>query len=158
LTWGEHPLKNLDPEFTLPEMARTAGRMPCFHNRYGRNKLMSKISTTIYKGKTIYIIDLSKMQSQQVVPTLQEAQASISSLPAKSALILTDATDAVYNQESSNAIKAFSKYNTPYIKASAVVGADGLRAILLQAVAALTNREIKPFKTRAEALEWLAAH
>jgi hypothetical protein len=49
-------------------------------------------------------------------------------------------------------------HNTPYIKASAVVGANGIRLVLLQTAIFLTRREIKAFPTRQKAMDWLASH
>jgi len=71
--------------------------------------------------------------------------------------VMTDVTGATYNQEVANAIKSFVQDNTPHIKASAVVGADGVRLVLLNTVIFLTRRELKTFKTRQEAQEWLAS-
>jgi hypothetical protein len=116
---------------------------------------MEKCTSVIHRGKTIIFVDISNTFPEQAISILTEAQKKISALPPKSALILTDASNAVYNTESSNAMKEFSKNNTPFVKASAVVGAEGLRAVLLQAIAALTRREIKSCKTRIEAMDWL---
>jgi hypothetical protein len=79
-------------------------------------------------------------------------------LPRNSVLILTDATNAIYNKESAKAMKDFASKNTPFVKASAVVGADGFRAVLLEAIRSLTKRKIKACKNRADAMEWLANH
>jgi hypothetical protein len=109
-----------------------------------------------HKGKKIGVVDLSDIKSgTDAVPILQEAQKQISSQAPKSALILTDATNSTYDRASSSAIKEFASKNTPFVKASAVVGADGLRAVLLKTVALITRREIKLFKSRPEAMDWL---
>ncbi len=115
-------------------------------------KPFEKIS---YKGEQICVVHISNSAPKESISLIKEAQQRIARLPPESGLILTDVTDAVYNQEGAAAIKEFALHNTPYVKASAVVGADGLRSISLKSVALLTRREIKPFKTRDEALEWL---
>ena len=118
---------------------------------------MNSSHTVIHKGKTVLIVDVSNSQPGQVGDVLVEAHKKVAQMGPKSALILLDATNAVYNATSSSAIKDFSSKNTPFVKASAVVGADGLRAVLLQTVAIITGREIKSCKSRAEALDWLVA-
>ena len=47
--------------------------------------------------------------------------------------------------------------NTPYIKASAVVGVEGMKAVLQTAVSMQDRREIAAFATRGEAMDWLAS-
>ena len=113
--------------------------------------------TVSYQGKTIVIVDIANTKPDEAIAALQEAQQQISKLPPKSALILTDATNAVYNKASSAAMKDFAAKNTPFVKASAVVGADGIRTILLEAVRLLTRREIRACATREEAMAWLAS-
>ncbi len=116
---------------------------------------MKPIETIVHKGKSIVIVDISGCNTDEVALTISEASKKISALPPKSGLILTDVTATIYNQATSNYIKDFSSKNTPFVKASAVVGADGLREVLLKTVAMITKREIKPFDTRAEAFDWL---
>ena len=118
---------------------------------------MDRVQTLIHQGKGIILVDLSRCSPAQVMEVLPVAQALIAAQPARSARVLTDATDATHTRDVSEAMRAFSAANTPYVKASAVVGATGGRAILLQSVALFTRREIKPFETRAEALDWLAS-
>jgi hypothetical protein len=109
-----------------------------------------------HKGKRIVIVDISNCTSDKISPFLDEAQRKIATFPPKSALILTEVTNAVYDKVTSDAMKAFSSKNTPYVKASAVVGADGLRSVLLTTIAIVTRRDIKSFKSRADAMDWLA--
>lgn len=117
---------------------------------------MKPFEKIVHKGKQICVVDISDSKPEEAVVYLKNAQKEIASLPPKSALVITDATNAVYNKESSAAMKEFVQKNTPYIRASAVIGADGLRSILLKTIAMITKRDIKPCKTREEAKEWLA--
>jgi hypothetical protein len=110
-----------------------------------------------YKGKSIVMVDISNTTTEQVVTALKDAQAKISRLPANSALIMTDATKAAYTQETGMAIKEFAAKNTPYVKASAVVGIEGIKSVLQTAVAMQNKRDIAAFATRGEAMDWLAS-
>jgi hypothetical protein len=49
----------------------------------------------------------------------------------------------------------FVKFNTPYIKAGAVVGLTGAMKAMYMAVTAFAGRELSLFPTREKALEWL---
>jgi hypothetical protein len=90
----------------------------------------------------------------QVLP---EAQQIISGMEQKSALILTDVTNAKYDKNVAEGIKNFVKNNSPYVKASAVVGVEGVQAILLQTAIFITRRDIKTFPNRNEAINWLVS-
>ena len=119
---------------------------------------MSSYSTVIHQGKTIILVDIANTWPEEAILAMAEAQKKITLLPLSSVLILTDVTNTIFTNASLNALKSFASKNTPYVKASAVVGAEGLRAALHQMIVTITRREIKAFKSRAEALDWLAAH
>ncbi len=119
-------------------------------------KPLKPFDSISYNGKTIHIVDISNTKPEEAIAVLAEVQAHLSLLPDRSALVLTDASNAVFNSASAKAMKDFSVANTPRAKAVAVVGADGLRAVLLETIRILTRREIKSFKTRQAALTWLA--
>ncbi len=118
---------------------------------------MSRVKTISQNGKSIIVVDLSKGQEEEILATLKEASALICKQSPKSARILTDVTNATYTKTVSDAIKAFSANNSAYVHASAVVGIDGIRYVLLQAVIVLTRREIKAFPSQVAALNYLAS-
>ncbi|MBK7230286.1 MAG: STAS/SEC14 domain-containing protein [Ignavibacteriales bacterium] len=114
---------------------------------------MKSFGSVIHKGKRICVVDISNSQLYDAIKVLQDGQNQISKLTAKSALILSDITDST---NSTSAIKEFISHNTPYVKAFAVVGAKRLRVLFLKTISVLIGREIKSFKNRNEALDWLA--
>jgi hypothetical protein len=85
-----------------------------------------------YKDKVVFIFDISGTQPEEAIIAMREAQKEISKQPLRSVLILTDATDAVFNYASVNALKEFTAKNTPFIKASASLGSDDMREVLLK--------------------------
>ncbi|MCE1254854.1 MAG: hypothetical protein LWX83_15065 [Anaerolineae bacterium] len=117
---------------------------------------MKRVDLQNVKGKSIVMVDLSNLSGKDVSEVLSDAKNVISRLGEKKALVLTDVTGAKYDKEVAEAIKDFTKFNTPYIKGSAVVGAIGVQSVLLQTVVFLTRREIKTFTNRGEAVDWLA--
>ncbi len=108
-----------------------------------------------HKGKSIILINLSNCSAQTTFTVLDEAAEIIAKSAPKSALLLTDSTNAVYNSDVSTAMKNFSSKNTPYVKGSAVVGADAMRKVLVAAIRVATKRDIKTFDTREQAMDWL---
>ena len=49
----------------------------------------------------------------------------------------------------------YASHNTPYIKASALVGVSGVQKVVLAAIKALTGRDFYLADTMEEAQEWL---
>lgn len=119
---------------------------------------MERIEIQKYESKSIVLVDLSKLKPDETIKILPEAQKIISKMGEKSALILTDVTGANYNREVADGIKEFVKNNSPYVKASAVVGVEGISDVLLQTVIFLSRREIKSFNNRVDATNWLLTH
>jgi hypothetical protein len=117
---------------------------------------MERIQKILRKGKTIVLVDLSNCEPAETLAVLPTAKMVISNFPPKSGLVLTDTTKSRYTKEVASAIKDFASSNTPFIKASAVVGVEGAASILLQTVIFISRREIKVFGSRQEAMDWLA--
>lgn len=118
---------------------------------------MERVKNLTCKGKTVILIDLSHCPPQETIAVVEEAKKAVSRLASKSGLVLTDVKGAHYNPEVAAAIKDLVSHNTPFLKASAVVGAEGTAAVLLQTAIFLTRRELKSCGTREEALEYLAS-
>jgi hypothetical protein len=118
---------------------------------------MSRVQTITQKGKNIISIDLSNCKPTDAIATIHEAKRVITKQAPKSALVLTDVTNAVYDKDVANAIKDFTNANTPYMKGSAVIGADGVRRVLLDTIIFLTRRELKTFPSRELAISWLVS-
>jgi hypothetical protein len=119
---------------------------------------MERVRKLFHQGKEIVLIDLSNTRPEETLAVLPTAEKIITNHPFKSVLVLTDVTNATYNKDVADGIKGFVKANTPHIKASAVVGADGIRGILLSTVIYLSRREIKTCHDRPSAMSWLAGH
>ncbi len=119
---------------------------------------MDRVSVIQYQEKEIVLLDFSNGRPQDTVGAIPEAMKLIAERGQKTkSLVLTDVTGAIYNKDVAEGIKDLVKNNTPYIKASAVVGADGVRLILLQTVIYLSRRDLKTFSTRQEAMDWLVS-
>ncbi|MHC1783145.1 MAG: hypothetical protein AB9891_10400 [Anaerolineaceae bacterium] len=118
---------------------------------------MSYVTVEKHNDKDIVHINLADCPTNEVPATLQAAHTIIKKFPLKSVLVYTDVTNAAYTKEIANAMKDFTRDNTPYVKASAVRGAEGIRMVLLQTVALMTRREMKTFDDEKTAKDWLTA-
>lgn len=117
---------------------------------------MSRISVVEHRGKQIMVMDFSHLRpGDEFLASVAEAEAWIASHPPKSVLSIFDATGAVYNMEVVNVLKHFTKHNEPFMKASTVVGIEGLLNLGLAAVSKFSGRTFKTFKDRQSAMDWL---
>jgi len=91
-----------------------------------------------------------------VTVVTEEAKKLIAGQPKESALILTNVTDIQLTSETSKIMKSFTEHNTPYTKASAVIGVEGLKKIIYSAVQRFSGRSIPTFETLDQAKDWLA--
>ncbi len=113
-----------------------------------------------YRGKKIFCLSVAGLQLNQkelVQQLLEEGKKHIEKHPAKSLLVITDITNTGYDTEVATMFKDYASHNTPYVKASSVVGASGLQKIILRGIIALTKREFHLASTIDEAKEWLAS-
>lgn len=117
---------------------------------------MGRISTVEHEGKTILLQDFSGLRGGEEFQTaVAEARHYIASRPPRSVLSLFDATQTLYNTETLTAMKEFTKHNEPYMKASAVVGIEGILNVALMAVSRFSGRTFQTFKDRTAAMDWL---
>jgi len=131
-------------------VARSTGK------RVNEGSAMSRIQTIQHRGKDILIEDFSNITpGDEYRAAIEEARRFIASRPPKSVLALFDATGSRFNAEALGIMKQFTKDNGPYIKASAVVGIEGILSIALMAVSRFSGRTFKTFKDRPSALDWL---
>lgn len=117
---------------------------------------MGRVNVVDHKGKRILIQDFSGLHpGEELDRTIDAAKAYIASQPEKSVLSVFDATSAVYNTAVLAALKDFTAHNKPYMKASTVVGAEGILSIAVMAVSRFSGRSFKGFKDRQSAMDWL---
>jgi len=120
----------------------------------GRN--VERISVVVHRGKQILVQDFSRLTpGEEFRDSIAKARRHIAGQPPKSVLSLFDATGARYDTEVVGALKVYARDNEPHIKASAVVGIEGLLRIGLTVVAGFSGRTFKTFKDRASAMDWL---
>jgi len=111
-----------------------------------------------YEGKTILCMDIAGLQSKdkpEFLEYVKRAKEIIRKQPPKSLLVITKVTNTGFDTEVAGIIKEYAQHNTPYVKASAVVGIAGWAKIILTAVKALTGRDFHITDTMEEAQEWL---
>jgi hypothetical protein len=111
-----------------------------------------------YKNKSIFCLDLSGLKlpdKSKFVKLVEEAKEKIETHPPKSLLVITKVNNTGFDTEIASTIAEYASHNTPYVKASAIVGIAGLQKIILTAIKTITKRDFYLADTMEEAQEWL---
>lgn len=118
---------------------------------------MERISFIKHNGRDLLVVDISGIRNvNESIETMQNATRLIKTQAPKSVLLLTNVTDTRYDTAGADAIKIYSKENTPFIKASAVVGVSGIKRLIFNTIIKITGRKIMPFDDVEAAKDWLA--
>jgi hypothetical protein len=118
---------------------------------------MNKVDFITYQGKKVLVEDFTQMKpGPEFLQQLAYAQKIIAGQSLKSVLAVFDVSGTTFNSSTLEAMKAFTKANTPYVKAAGVVGITGMLQIALTTISKFSGREFITFKTREECLDWLA--
>lgn len=119
-----------------------------------------RVSKINHKGKEIIVVDCSELTVQhkeEITNCFSEGGKLIAACQPGSALIITIVTNIRFNAEVFEAFKNFASNNTIYVKASAIVGLDGLQKIMFNTIKTLTKRDYYIAKSFEDAKEYLAS-
>lgn len=110
-----------------------------------------------HKGKTILYLDFTNMKDKAEIMKLEDDGVTyIRKQPLNSVLTLTNMEGMFFNNELKKYFEEAVKGNAPYVKSGAVIGLTGLISVMYNAFVAVTGRNIKSFKSKEEALDYLA--
>jgi hypothetical protein len=118
---------------------------------------LPRIQFISHNGKQILVVDLSNLSAAEVEETVRAVPEVVTAQARGAVLALADFTKAAFDQEVLRAMKEAAVFNKPYIKKAAWVGAEHFPEVFQENLKSFSRREFPTFKTRAEALEWLAA-
>lgn len=111
-----------------------------------------------HQGRRILLLDYAGIRDpDEALRSIAQSKEVVARQPPASLLVMTVVRDARYNATVLQGMKELAAHNTPYVKASAVVGMSGLHRIAYQAVILFSKRNIKVFDQEAEALDWLVS-
>jgi hypothetical protein len=110
-----------------------------------------------HQGKRILLVDLSNCPANEVEKIVRKVPDHTTVQPLGSVLVLTDFTGAAFDRDSLRAVKETAVFDKPFVKKSALIGTENLPASFYDELKSFSRRELVIFKTREEALAWLAA-
>jgi hypothetical protein len=110
-----------------------------------------------HHGKTILLIDMSHASKQDLLILLGQIKAAITEQPRDSVLVLADFTGAQVDKDVATRIKEVLVFDRPFVKRAAWVGTDDLPHVFYENFKTFSRRDLPSFKTRDEAMDWLAS-
>jgi hypothetical protein len=115
-----------------------------------------RIRFIAHQRKQILLVDLSNCRPSKVQEIVQAVPEVVTTQPRGSVLILCDFTGASFDEEAVRVMKEAAVFDKPFIKKTAWVGADNLPEEFAKQIKNFSRRTFPAFKTREEALAWLA--
>lgn len=107
-------------------------------------------------GIPVFYMDFSFLREpKDIEQVINEAKKYIRSQQKDSLLTLTNVEGMHFNNSIREIFTEFVKGNEPFIKSSAVVGVNGLIQILFNGLLKVTGRNLKTFKAKENALDYL---
>lgn len=119
---------------------------------------MARVEFIKHNGKEILSLDFSNSKPGDVFLIINEAKQSIRTRPESSVRTLTDVTNMRFDENVTQQLKEFTSHNRPYVSAAAVVGVEGVKKIILNAVMLFSKRKFHTFDNVESAKNWLAAN
>lgn len=111
-----------------------------------------------YKGKKIIYLNFSDLKKKPNIIKLESDGGNfIQQCDINSALVLTNMKNMFFDYEIRNHFIEVAKANHPYVKASAVFGLYGLISLMYGNFIKKSGRNIKLFKSKKEALDYLVS-
>ena len=118
--------------------------------------MQDRIRFINHGSKKILLVDFSNCPANEVEEIARSVPNYTTVQPLGSVLVLTDFTAAVFDRDAVRAVKETAVFDKPYVKKSALIGTEDLPASFYDELKSFSRRDLLIFKTREEALDWLA--
>lgn len=109
-----------------------------------------------HKGKQILLLNFSHAHAHEMQLLLEYVRATVAKQGHAGVVTLADFTGAEIDHAVAMKIKEVLTLDRPFVKKTAWVGAESIPHAFMENFHNFSQREITTFKTREEAMEWLA--
>ncbi|MGP0095554.1 MAG: hypothetical protein ACLPHI_00835 [Terriglobales bacterium] len=109
-----------------------------------------------HRGKKILLLDFSHASAHEMQLLLEYVRVIVAQQPHESLVTLGDYTGATVDHGVATRIKEVMTLDRPFVKRTAWVGAESIPHAFMENFQSFSQREIVTFKTREEAMDWLA--
>ncbi len=110
-----------------------------------------------YRGKKLLVLDFSNYSLEDAKALIVAARKVIDDQPPGSLLIFCDFTNTPATPDVVFMMRDFAKNNRPFVKASAAIGLDGPRALILNTINRFVQRSVMIFSDAVKAKNWLVS-
>jgi hypothetical protein len=117
--------------------------------------MVERIRFIHHQGKKILRVDFSNCLANEVEEIARKVPDYVTAEPHASVLVLTDFTGAGFDRDALRAMKETAVFDKPFVKKSALLGADDLPMSFYDELQSFSRRKLLRFKTCEEALAWL---
>ena len=109
------------------------------------------------EGKTFIYIDLSGTKTNDDFnERIKLIEPVISKYPENSLYTITNVENIRFDSQSKEIVAQYMTRNKPYVKYGAVIGLDGIKKIMINAIFTLSGRKNMHYAfTKEKAIEWL---
>jgi hypothetical protein len=115
-----------------------------------------RIQFVEHQGKQILLIDGSHANASEMHLLLEQVRVTVAQQERESLLTLADLTGATIDHAVAMRIKEVLTLDRPFVKKTAWIGTERIPHAFMENFHTFSQREIVTFKTREEAMEWLA--
>jgi hypothetical protein len=109
-----------------------------------------------HRGKQILLVDFSHADAREMLLVLEELRITAARYPRESLVTLADYTGSIVDHAVATRIKEVLTLDRPFVKKTAWVGTESIPHAFMENFHSFSQREIMTFKTREEAMKWLA--
>lgn len=109
-----------------------------------------------HRGKQILLLDYSHANAHEMQLLLEQVRITVAQHARESLLTLADFTGATVDRAVATRIKEVLTLDRPFVKKSAWVGTESVPHAFMESFHTFSQRQIATFKTREEAMDYLA--
>ena len=109
-----------------------------------------------HNGKRILLLDFSHANAHEMQLVLELARITVAKHARESLVTLGDFTGATVDHAVATKLKEVLTLDRPFVKKTAWVGTESVPHAFMENFETFSQREIVTFKTREEAMDWLA--
>lgn len=119
---------------------------------------MGRIQQIILGEKTVLEVDLSFLRSNdEFKEVIDTAKRTIGAFSPRSVYALINVEGLLFDGDTKKIVMEWMTFNSPFIRHTAIVGADGIKKMMITSILKITNRRnVQMHSTREEAINWLA--
>jgi hypothetical protein len=114
-------------------------------------------SIVMHNNKTVIFLDHSNLSGAEYLSAVEESRQMAENSGITNRLIMVDVTGSVVDKDVLRALKALTTGSSARISKIALLGTSGIQSFFTRTISMVSNTNIRPFRNREDALEWLTS-